>query len=245
MDMNLRQLIKKLGKKTGLDINDVRVIAFKILKALYHLKTNGIIHADLKPDNMLVNQDRDDVKVADLGSAMLCEDTIDTPILVSRYYRAPEIILGVRYDCAIDMFSFGCCLYECATGETLFKSRDNNDHLRMIMEFTGMIPKKMLAKGKYSLEHFDESYNFLDRRCDPVTKKEILQPRLVSIKGSRNIYQELLDCFFPEEERDKELVKHLADLVERCLIPDPQKRITPDEALLHPLFSSQYNLKKE
>jgi len=244
MDMNLRQLIKKLGKKTGLDINDVRVIAFKILKALYHLKSNGIIHADLKPDNMLVNQEKDDLKVADLGSAMLCEDIIETPILTSRYYRAPEIILGLKYDCAIDMFSFGCCLFECATGETLFKSRDNNDHLRMVMDFSGMVPKKMLAKGKYSAEHFDENFNFLERRFDPVTKKEILQPRLIS-KPSRSIFQELLDCFFPEEEREKELVRHLADLIDRSIIPDPQKRITPDEALLHPLFSSQYNPKKE
>jgi len=233
-----------LAKKTGLDINDVRVIAFKILKALYHLKSNGIIHADLKPDNMLVNQDRDDVKVADLGSAMMVADIIETPILCSRYYRAPEIILGLKYDCGIDMFSFGCCLYECATCETLFKSRDNNDHLRMIMEYSGMFPKKMLAKGKYSAEHFDENFNFLEKRFDPVTKKEILQPRLVT-KPSKGIFQELLDCFFPEEERDKELVRHLADLIDKCLVPDPQKRITPDEALLHPLFSSQYNLKKE
>jgi serine/threonine-protein kinase PRP4 len=241
MDINLRQLIKKLGKKTGLDLNDVRVIAFKILKALFHLKSNRIIHADLKPDNMLINQDRDDIKVADLGSAMLCDDIIETPILVSRYYRAPEIILGLKYDCALDMFSFGCCIYECATGETLLKSRDNNDHLRMLMEYSGMFPKKMLAKGKYTTEHFDESFSFLERRVDNITNKEIVIPKIIA-KPSKSIHQELLDCFFPEEEREKELVRHLADLIERSIIPDPQKRLTPDEALLHPLFHAQYNI---
>jgi len=240
MDMNLRSLLKKYGKGVGLGIPAVRVMAFKILKALHHLKVNRVLHCDLKPDNMLVSQDRSEVKIADLGSASLStEEIVPTPLLVSRYYRAPELILGLKYDHAIDMFAFGCCLYEFATGTFLLKSKDNNDHLRMILEMRGMFPKKFLAKGLFTKDHFDDSGRFMERVRDPVSGKDIAIPRTFGAKPIRNITKELLDSFSDCSASDKELAPLLADLIDRCLLAVPELRITPEEALQHTFFTKQ------
>jgi len=168
MNMNLRQLVKK----RALSMSSVRVIAFRILRALYHLKRCNVIHADLKLDNILISENLSDLKVADLGSAFLSTDPIvETPLLVARYCRSPEIILGLPYGHPIDMFSFGCGLYELSTREPLFRSKDNNDHLFMIMDIFGMLPKKMLALGQFTSEHFDENSRFLERKWDPIINK--------------------------------------------------------------------------
>lgn len=96
-DMNLRELTKRYGRGIGLSINAVRVYAQQMLVSLYHLKNCGVLHADIKPDNILVNDRRTVVKLCDFGSAMFSGDNEITPYLVSRFYRAPEVILGLPY----------------------------------------------------------------------------------------------------------------------------------------------------
>ena len=68
-----------------------------MLISLYHLRNCGVLHADVKPDNILVSASRTMVKLADFGSAMFSGDNEITPYLVSRFYRAPEVILGLKY----------------------------------------------------------------------------------------------------------------------------------------------------
>lgn len=68
-----------------------------MLISLYHLRNCGVLHADIKPDNILVSASRTMVKLADFGSAMFSGDNEITPYLVSRFYRAPEVILGLKY----------------------------------------------------------------------------------------------------------------------------------------------------
>jgi serine/threonine-protein kinase PRP4 len=76
------------------------------------------------------------VKIADFGSAFRIHDPDNdpTPYLVSRFYRAPEIVLGLRYDFAIDVWAVGCCLFELYTGRVLFPGKTNNDMLRLFQE---------------------------------------------------------------------------------------------------------------
>ena len=98
LSMNLREVLKKYGKTVGLHIKAVRSYAQQLFFSLKHLKKCGILHADIKPDNILVNNSKLILKLCDFGSASYATENDITPYLVSRFYRAPEIILGLNYD---------------------------------------------------------------------------------------------------------------------------------------------------
>lgn len=110
--MNLRDVVKRFGKDVGLNLRAVRAYAHQIFLALSLMKKCNVIHADLKPDNILVsiclcvsrtiaivadpyivqvNENKAVLKVCDLGSACDAAEHEITPYLVSRFYRAPEI----------------------------------------------------------------------------------------------------------------------------------------------------------
>lgn len=88
----------------------------QLFVALSHLRKHRIIHADIKPDNILISQDTRVLKLCDFGTAFTVDEATVIEYLVSRYYRAPEIILGYPYDTQIDMWSTGCTLYELFAG---------------------------------------------------------------------------------------------------------------------------------
>nr|GMD18386.1 serine/threonine-protein kinase prpf4B [Ipomoea batatas] len=110
LHMNLREVLKKFGRNIGLKFTAVRTYAKQLFISLKHLKNCGVLHSDIKPDNMLVNEGKNVLKLCDFGNAMFAGKNEITPYLVSRFYRAPEIILGLPYDHPIDMWSVGCCL---------------------------------------------------------------------------------------------------------------------------------------
>jgi serine/threonine-protein kinase PRP4 len=114
------------------------------------------------------------LKICDLGSASDASDNEITPYLVSRFYRAPEIILGMPYDFAIDVWSVGCTLYELYTGKILFTGRTNNQMLRSIMDCRGKFTTKMLKRAQFAHIHFDEMANFRSVEQDKLTGKVCL-----------------------------------------------------------------------
>ncbi|KKF92380.1 Serine/threonine-protein kinase prp4 [Ceratocystis platani] len=139
LSLNLREVLKKFGNNVGINLNATRAYAYQIFVALAHMRACTIIHADLKPDNILVNENRKVLKICDLGTAVDRSDAATShdevaPYLVSRFYRAPEIILGIPYDYAVDMWSIGCTLYELYTGKILFTGDNNNQMLKAIQE---------------------------------------------------------------------------------------------------------------
>ncbi len=91
LSMNLREVLKKYGKHVGLHITAVRSYARQLFRALKLLKKCQILHADIKPDNILVNESKLVLKLCDFGSASDASDCEITEYLVSRFYRAPEI----------------------------------------------------------------------------------------------------------------------------------------------------------
>ncbi|XP_042482834.1 serine/threonine-protein kinase prpf4B-like isoform X2 [Macadamia integrifolia] len=173
LHMNLREVLKKFGRNIGLNLGAVREYAKQLFIALKHLRNCGVLHCDIKPDNMLVNEAKNVLKLCDFGNAMFAGKNEITPYLVSRFYRAPEIILGLPYDHPMDMWSVGCCLYELYSGKVLFPGPSNNDMLRLHMELKGPFPKKMLRKGGFIHQHFDQDLNFHATEEDPVTKKTV------------------------------------------------------------------------
>ena len=91
LSMNLREVLKKYGKNVGLHITAVRSYTRQLFRALRLLKKCQILHADIKPDNILVNESKLVLKLCDFGSATDASDCEITEYLVSRFYRAPEI----------------------------------------------------------------------------------------------------------------------------------------------------------
>ncbi len=131
----------------------------------------------MKPDNILVTNGQKTLKLGDFGSAFTIEENTITPYLVARYYRAPEIMLGCAYDTAVDMWSAACTIFELYTGKILFSGRDNNEMLKMIIQTKGRFNNKMLKRGEFSRQYFDNHHNFLSTEIDPVTKEVIKRLR--------------------------------------------------------------------
>lgn len=144
MSMNLREVLKKYGRNVGLSVLAVQKFAKQMLVALKHLKNCGVLHADIKPDNILVNDKHNLVKVCDFGSAMFDGQNEITPYLVSRFYRPPEVVLGLEYSFPMDLWAIGCCLWELFTGRIAFPGKSNNEMLKLFMDMKGAIPKKIL-----------------------------------------------------------------------------------------------------
>lgn len=80
-------------------------------------------------------------------------------------------VLGLPYDSALDVWSVGCTLYELYTGKILFPGRSNNQMLKHIMDVKGRFSAKMLRKGQFTEQHFDDQFNFLSQEVDKLTNK--------------------------------------------------------------------------
>ncbi|KAI0016475.1 protein kinase-like protein [Xylariomycetidae sp. FL0641] len=237
LSLNLREVLRKFGNNIGINLNATRAYAHQIFVALAHLRRCSIIHADLKPDNILVNESRNVLKICDLGTAIDRSDaatahTEITPYLVSRFYRAPEIILGMPYDYAVDVWSIGCTLYELYTGKILFTGDSNNQMLKAMMEVRGKFSPKLCKRGKLSHMHFDELGNFVSVEQDKTLGKTTIRT-LNFAKPTRDLRTRLLAA-----SGGMSSPSHFVDLLERCLALNPDKRITPSEALKHPFFTT-------
>lgn len=124
------------------------------------MKQLGIIHCDLKPENILLKQkDKSGIVIADFGSGTLDEEIVYTYIQ-SRFYRAPEIMLGVfPYTQAIDMWSMGCIMIELFTGFPLFPGTNEREQLQLIIDVIGMVPANVLqiAQRKHLFSQFKDT----------------------------------------------------------------------------------------
>ncbi|KZF19785.1 kinase-like protein [Xylona heveae TC161] len=236
LSINLREVLKKFGRDVGINLKAVRVYAQQMFLGLSLMRKCNILHADIKPDNVLVNEARTSLKICDLGSASDASENEITPYLVSRFYRAPEIILGMTYDFAIDMWSIGCTLYELYTGKILFTGRTNNQMLRSVMECRGKFSAKMLRRAEFAPMHFDEFMNFQSVETDKITNKDVV--RILNFtKPTRDLRTRLFATAKDMDEAEKKELLSFADLLDRCLNLNPEKRCTPTEALKHPFIT--------
>ena len=238
LGMNLRDVVRRYGRDVGLNMQAVRAYAHQLFLALSHLAKNQVVHADIKPDNVLVNDNKTLLKLCDLGSATFLSEMEITPYLVSRFYRAPEIILGQTYDCAIDVWSTGCTLYELATGKILLPGRTNNHMLLLMQELRGRFTAKQLRKSQFGEQHFDETNAFLSVETDKSTGQNLVR-KVMLHKPTLDLRSRLLPGSTTKQLRPSELkvMNQFVDLLERCLELDPAKRIKPKDALEHPFLA--------
>ena len=194
-------------------ITTIYVIALQLLTALDCMHQSGIVHCDIKPDNIMFEMNSKSlIKLIDFGSSCFVGKTVFNYIQ-SRHYRAPEVILGLPYGPPIDMWGFGCILAEMITGNALFPGEDEQEQLQLIGEIFGPPPREMIVKGT-------RSFNFFEK--DLTTKaKYPRKPKSVKLEEVVETNDELL-----------------LDLIYKCLTWDPDQRITSIQALNHPFIKN-------
>lgn len=206
--MNLYQYAKK-NNFSPIKINYVRQISKQLLLALSVLKKNKIIHADLKPENIVIESldtSKILIKVIDFGSATHLHEKIHTYIQ-SRYYRAPEIILGLGYDCSIDLWSLGCIIFELIKGYPLFNDKNETSLILSQYNFLGQFEKDFLSKSIRKDILLNQIYNYT--QLIPYKKLNILSKNL-----EINVYIQLrqfLESIFKWKTKER-------SNIENCLI---------------------------
>ena len=184
-----------------------KFIMYQLLKALKFLHSAGIVHRDLKPSNILINSDSF-IKVCDFGLARcttsaLGKDVIMTDYVATRWYRAPEILLGsTRYGVQADMWSMGCIFGELLGGKPMFPGTSTLSQISKVLEVTGK-PSK-------------EDIESINSELANVMLENTVVKKTNSLK---NLYPKAT-----EEE---------LDLLKKLLQFNPNKRITVYEALEH------------
>ncbi|XP_042910862.2 dual specificity tyrosine-phosphorylation-regulated kinase 4 isoform X2 [Parasteatoda tepidariorum] len=212
MGCNLYELIKK-NQYQGFSLGLIRRFAFSLVQCLRLLHRENIIHCDLKPENILLkSRGSSSIKVIDFGSSCFSHQRVYTYIQ-SRFYRSPEVILGLPYGPPIDMWSLGCILAELYTGYPLFPGENEADQLACIMEIFGPPPPSVLdAASRRRL--------FFDSKGVPRT---LTNSKGKKRKPSSKTLGVVLGC------SDEDFVNFLTG----CLNWDPEKRMKPEESHRH------------
>ncbi|KAK2727175.1 dual specificity tyrosine-phosphorylation-regulated kinase 2-like isoform X1 [Artemia franciscana] len=256
LSINLYELIKK-NKFQGFSLQLVRKFAHSLLLCLDGLSKSKIIHCDMKPENVLLKQQgRSGIKVIDFGSSCYENQRVYTYIQ-SRFYRAPEVILGLRYGLPIDMWSLGCILAELHLGFPLLPGEDEGDQLACMMELLDMPPARLLEGSKRS-KLFVNSKGY-PRYCTAttsITGQVILNGGIsrrgkhrgppgskslaMALKGKTNKSTSSSSEVIIDGESSTDPLSDMSedetlfmDFINRCLDWDPQTRMTPEEALRH------------
>jgi serine/threonine protein kinase len=216
---NLYEVTSKI--KRGFSLETTRKFAIQLLTFCESMQPtsifSGAIHCDLKPENILLQSNtKSRIKIIDFGLGCIIGDKT-TLYTQSRYYRAPEVLLGLPYSTPVDMWSVGCILYEIYTGKALFPGLDYEDQIKLIDSIRGPIPQDMLDNKKpiKTLKKYEED--------DQVEKPDNLQsyPAIT--------LEELVDF-------KQDCTPDFVDLLKQILEIDPNKRIKPKDALAHKFF---------
>ncbi|XP_040193392.1 homeodomain-interacting protein kinase 1 isoform X8 [Rana temporaria] len=254
LEQNLYDFLKQ-NKFSPLPLKYIRPILQQVATALMKLKSLGLIHADLKPENiMLVDPVRQPyrVKVIDFGSASHVSKAVCSTYLQSRYYRAPEIILGLPFCEAIDMWSLGCVIAELFLGWPLYPGASEYDQIRYISQTQGLPAEYLLSAGTKTSRFFnrDPDLGYPLWRLKTPEEHEI-ETGIKSKEARKYIFNCLDDMAQVNMSTDLEGTDMLAekadrreyiDLLKKMLTIDADKRITPMKTLNHPFVTMTHLL---
>ncbi|CAD8094829.1 unnamed protein product [Paramecium primaurelia] len=196
----------------GFELDLVRRFAIQILQALLYLSECNIIHCDLKPENILLKDiSRSGIKIIDFGSSCFINSKLYTYIQ-SRFYRAPEILLGIPYTTQIDMWSFGCIVAELFLGNSLFQSKSEKELLFLQVSILGKPSNQFLDYCPKKHKFFNANYELLTK----IKETDLIFP----LKPLKELLQTGSPIFY--------------DFINKCLQWDPNMRMKAAEALMHP-----------
>ncbi|KAJ4790532.1 Cyclin-dependent kinase 2 [Rhynchospora pubera] len=194
--------------------SEVKCLMLQLLEGVLYLHNNWVLHRDLKTSNLLLNN-RGELKICDFGLARQYGSPLKpyTPLVVTLWYRAPELLLGAKeYSTAIDMWSVGCIMAE-------------------------LLAKEPLFNGQKETEQIDKIFKTLG------TPNEKIWPGYKNLPGSKVVYTKqpynrLREKFPATSFSGRPTLSEAGfDLLNRLLTYDPERRISAEEALRHPWFS--------
>jgi len=163
LDQDLKKYQDSFGDK-GLDASTTKSFLWQLLQGIDHCHQNHVLHRDLKPQNLLINNDGE-LKLADFGLARSFGIPVRsyTHEVVTLWYRSPEVLLGSRhYSTPIDMWSVGCIFAEMAMARPLFPGRNEKDQLLKIFKILGT-PTLHDWPGMIALPKYQKKYPMYKR----------------------------------------------------------------------------------
>jgi len=200
MDTDMERIIQSSNDLTD---HHVQYFIYQVLRGLKYIHAANVIHRDLKPSNLLLNADCD-LKICDFGLARGVKEDVDlTKYVVTRWYRAPELLCACNnYDEKIDMWSVGCILAELLGRTPLWPGKDYINQMALIFNQIGTPAEDDL--------HF-------------ITNKKAYEYILRLKKKAKK----------PWAEKFPNVNPLALDLLDKMLVFNPHGRISVDEALKH------------
>ncbi|XP_057686071.1 homeodomain-interacting protein kinase 2-like [Corythoichthys intestinalis] len=242
LDMSLHQLLEC---RLPLSLMEIRPVLQQLGTALHFLKSVGIVHCDLKPENIMVVDHLQlplKVKVIDFGLALHASELSRGMTVQSMWYRCPEVLLGHECTEAIDVWSLGCITVELLLGRPLFDGCDEYSMLSQISTTLGKLPGSMLDAGIFTSCFFRKKGKKwrLKNRAEMITTCDGTQPL--------NKLSDLLEVHFvrPIKCSDEDWCAMQCDLeifvnlVAAMLQLEQSKRLRPCQILEHPFVTMSH-----
>jgi dual specificity protein kinase YAK1 len=250
LSVDLYKLVSDVRQSVGLPIALLQSYARDLFQALLFFERLGIVHGDLKLENIVVlPHNVEHVKVIDFGQARQIAQP-QTDYIQSRYYRAPETVLCLAQRPPIDMWSIGCILCELFLGVPLFPGQSEHQLLGWHVRFLGPIPAEIASASPRRALFFlasgelkSEAQFSADTGSPPPPRYDYHQWFTVG--------QLILEADFEPEATEEEIQgecamrKLLVDLIEKIFVYRPESRITPRQALVHPFLTAVFEDEEE
>ena len=216
-DLHDVNLFQRMMDDLPLSLQEISHFVGQLASALRFLKSIGLMHTDIKPENVVLCHDGT-VKLIDFGSSCFVSEPIDFYIQ-SIFYRSPEVVLGFKLGVEIDAWSLGVLAYEMFTSMPLFKTNNEITLLAMMSALLGM-PPNIAESRRPDKDALIQHLSLYD------SEGQTIEERLSTVaKTQRLIGMEIM------------AFRYLVSLVEGLLRYDRAHRLTPEQVLDHPFVT--------